>query len=246
MTKNERGYIDKHWMVFIARGVLAVLFGLLMIFNYNLGLEVLMIPICVFLLTMGAIDATNAVFNADKKRDWINCVVDAVIDVVATIILLAAGQNDLIAEIMVLAVYMVGSGVVDLCHAMLAHEDRTDRFIRLLIGAIGVVIGVVALNAGKFEMIEFFRFFGTYVLMVGITSLIYGVHNRDQSLTYQEELAEAREARKVEIAEKVEKSLWKRMQALFAAPAKKPAPKKAVKAQAIHKTTAKKSKANKK
>ena len=234
MTKNERGYIDKHWMIFISRGVLAVLFGLMLIFNYNMGIDVLVMPICVFLLTMGAIDATNAVFNADKKRDWVNCVIDAVIDVLAAIVLLAAGQNDLMAEVMVLAVYTIASGVVDLCHAMLSNEDRTDRFIRLLIGVIGVVIGVVTLNAGKFEMMAFFRFFGTYILMVGITSLIYGVHNRDQGLTYQEELAEAREAKK-EAAEKAQKSLWNKIKAMFGT-SQKPAPKKAVAAKQIHKT----------
>lgn len=240
MTKTERGYIDKHWMVFIARGALALLIGLLMLFNYGMDLAVLTVPLCVFLLAIGAVDAANAIFNADKKHDWINCVVDSVIDVATSVLLLLLGQNDIVAGIVILATYTVISGLVDLTHAFLAREDRTDRFIRLLIGALGVVIGIVIFNAGKFEISTFLRFFGTYILMVGVTSIIYGVHNRDQSLCYQEELREERLERKKE----EKKSLWARIRDSFK-PAKKASAKTAVSAHHIHKTT-RTSKANKK
>jgi hypothetical protein len=38
----------------------------------------------------------------------------------------------------------------------------------------------IILNAGKFEISMSARFFGVYMLIVGVTSLIYGVHNRAQ------------------------------------------------------------------
>ena len=60
--------------------------------------------------------------------------------------------------------------------------DPTDRFIRVLAGICGCVIGAAVLNAGSFEITTFIRFFGTYMLVVGVTSLIYGVHNRQQNI----------------------------------------------------------------
>ena len=55
-------------------------------------------------------------------------------------------------------------------------------------------MGVVILNAGNFEITTFIRFFGAYMLIVGATSLIYGVHNRSQEK--EDEIAR-KEARKL-------------------------------------------------
>ena len=95
----------------------------------------------------------------------------------------------MVAGLIILASYTFVSGIIDILHGFLSTVDPTDRFIRILCGILGAVMGFVILNAGKFELTVFIRFFGAYLLIVGITSLIYGVHNREQDL-------EDREARK--------------------------------------------------
>ena len=60
-------------------------------------------------------------------------------------------------------------------------------------GICGAVMGIVILNTGGFEITTFIRFFGAYILIVGITSLIYGVHNRSQEI---EDMIARKEARK--------------------------------------------------
>lgn len=182
MSKINRRYIDKHWLVYIWRGVLATMFGILAMFNGAVKIDTLMLLVGVFLLTIGAVDATNAIFNASKKRGWINSVIDALIDVVAAMCLLFVGREDITTSVVIISVYTILSGVIDIFHGFLSTVDPTDRFIRVLMGACGCVIGVVILNAGDFEMTTFLRFFGTYVLIVGVTSLIYGVHNRSQEI----------------------------------------------------------------
>ena len=74
--------------------------------------------------------------------------------------------------------------------------DPTDRFIRILAGACGCVIGVVILNAGGFEITTFIRFFGAFMLIVGVTSLIYGVHNRSQNIEDKVARKQAAKSRK--------------------------------------------------
>ena len=67
-------------------------------------------------------------------------------------------------------------------HGFLSTVDPTDKFIRILAGICGCIFGLVILNAGDFELTIFIRFFGVYMVVVGITSLIYGVHNRSQNI----------------------------------------------------------------
>ena len=138
--------------------------------------------ISVFLLSLGVIDSVSALYNSTKKRGWINSIIDAAVDVVAALALLFFARADLVASLIIISVYTFVSGIIDILHGFISTVDPTDRFIRILAGICGCIMGAVILNAGNFEIMTFIRFFGVYMLIVGLTSAIYGVHNRAQNI----------------------------------------------------------------
>lgn len=182
MAKINRRFIDKHWLVFLFRGTMATVFGCLALFRGSSSMEDTVAVVSVFLLFMGIIDSVGALYSSTKKHGWINAIIDAVVDVAAALALLFFAKNDLTYSVIIISVYTIASGVIDIFHGFLSTVDPTDRFIRVLAGICGCVIGAVILNAGGFEVSTFIRFFGAYMLIVGITSLIYGVHNRQQNI----------------------------------------------------------------
>lgn len=182
MAKINRKYIDKHWFMFLIRGGVAALFGCLVLFGGLTDLNTVIVMVSMFLLLMGIIDAVGALYSSVKKHGWITSVIDALVDIAAATALLFFAQNDLIMSLIVLTVYTFTSGIIDIFHSFLSTVDPTDCFIRLLAGVCGCVMGIVILNAGSFEITTFIRFFGAYLLIVGITSAIYGMHNRTQEL----------------------------------------------------------------
>ncbi|MBQ3320935.1 DUF308 domain-containing protein [Candidatus Saccharibacteria bacterium] len=182
MAKINRRFIDKHWIMFIIRGALAILFGCFTLFRGMANVDNIITIISILLLLMGIIDTAGALYNSTKKHGWINSIIDALIDVVASLGLLFFAKNDLTLSVIIISVYTVVSGIIDIFHGFLSTVDPTDRFIRILAGICGCIIGAVILNAGDFEITTFIRFFGAYMLIVGITSLIYGVHNRSQNI----------------------------------------------------------------
>ena len=196
MAKINRKYIDKHWLVFILRGALAGAFGFIALFSGMANIESIVAVISVFLLLMGIVDSVGALYNSTKKHGWINSVIDAGIDVVAAVVLLFFARNDLVTSVIILSIYTILSGVIDIFHGFLSTVDPTDRFIRVLAGACGCIIGAVILNAGSFEITTFIRFFGVYMLIVGVTSLIYGVHNRAQNIEDKVARKQARKKKK--------------------------------------------------
>ncbi len=181
MAHINRRFIDKHWLVFLIRGGFAAVFGALALFGMMEVSQVIVL-VSIFLLFMGIVDSVSALYASTKKHGWFNSVVDAVIDIAAAVALLLWGKDDLTFCTVTLAVYTVASGLIDIFHGFLSTVDPTDRFIRILVGSVGCVLGIVILNAGNFEISTFIRFFGAYLLVVGITSLIYGVHNRAQNI----------------------------------------------------------------
>ena len=209
MAHINRRFIDKHWFVFILRGVFAGCFGLMALCGVMEDIEVMISIVAVFLLLMGIIDSVSALYASVKKHGWLNSVIDALIDIAAAMCLLFLAKNDLVAGLIIIAVYTIISGVIDIFHGFLSTVDPTDRFIRVLAGVLGCVMGAVIINAGKFETSTFIRFFGAYMLIVGVTSLIYGVHNRSQGIEDRVARSEAAKKRK-KAAKTIKKKTVKR------------------------------------
>ncbi|MBR2754116.1 DUF308 domain-containing protein [Candidatus Saccharibacteria bacterium] len=194
MAKINRKFIDKHWLVFLIRGSLAAIFGIFALFGSMQSIETTIAVVSVLLLFMGIVDAVGALYSSTKKHGWFNAVVDALVDIIAAVFLLFFSKNNLTSCVMILSIYTIISGIIDIFHGALSTVDPTDRFIRVLAGACGCIIGVVILNAGNFEVTTFIRFFGAYMLIVGVTSLIYGVHNRSQNI--EDKIARKQAAKK--------------------------------------------------
>ncbi len=194
MAHINRRYIDKHWFVFIFRGLLAAGFGFLALFNAMNNREMIISAIAVFLLLMGIVDSVSALYASVKKHGWINSVIDALVDIVAALTLLFVAKNSFVAALVIIAVYTVVSGLIDVFHGFLSTVDPTDRFIRVLAGVLGCIMGIVILNTGDFGETTFIRFFGAYMLIVGVTSMVYGVHNRAQDI--EDSIARSQAAKK--------------------------------------------------
>lgn len=196
MAHINRKFIDKHWTVFIIRGILAAVFGFIALFGLMSDIWQIVSLIGIFLLLMGIVDSVGALYASSKKHGWLNYIIDAVVDVAAALALLFWGNGDLTICTIVLSVYTIISGLIDIFHGFLSTVDPTDRFVRILAGGIGCVLGIVILNAGNFEISTFIRFFGAYLLIVGVTSLIYGVHNRAQNIEDKVARKQAHKAKK--------------------------------------------------
>ena len=203
MAKFNRKFIDKHWMIFLIRGMLAAIFGCFTLFGGLGSIENAIAIISVLLLLMGIVDAVGALYGSAKKHGWINSIIDALVDVIAAVSLLFFAKGSLANAVIIISSYTIISGIIDIFHGFLSTIDPTDRFIRILAGISGCVIGAVILNAGDFEITTFIRFFGAYMLIVGITSLIYGTHNYSQE---KEDKIARSEARKLAAKKRVKKS----------------------------------------
>ena len=192
MAHINRRFIDRHWLVFIIRGIMAIGFGFLAMFGAMPDINTVISVIAILLLFMGIVDSCSALYASVKKHGWFNSVIDALIDVVAALVLLFFAKDNLVASLITIAVYTIISGLIDIFHGFLSTVDPTDCFIRILAGVLGCIMGFVILNAGTFEITTFIRFFGAYMLVVGVSSLIYGVHNRSQEIEDKIARSEAR------------------------------------------------------
>lgn len=178
MAHINRKYIDSHWLIFSIKGIIAILFGGLALFNMHRSIDSMMTLTGVFLLTFSIIEFINALHRAHQKTGWAVSVGLAIIDAVVALALLFTIGQDASWHLILISVYTFLRGFFEIISGFRATVDPTDRFTWVFGGMMGAVMGIVIFNSGEF----FVRFFGVYLIILGICSLFYGIHNRAQKI----------------------------------------------------------------
>lgn len=178
MAHINRKYIDSHWLIFVIKGLVAIFFGGLALFDMRRDLDSMIALAGVFLLTLSIIEFINALYRARQKTGWAVSVALAVVDAVVALALLFTIGESSMWHLSLIALYTLLHGLFEIISGFRATVDPTDRFTWVFSGMIGSIMGVVIFNSGSF----FVRFFGVYLLIFGTCALFYGVHNRAQKL----------------------------------------------------------------
>ncbi|MBQ6510770.1 DUF308 domain-containing protein [Candidatus Saccharibacteria bacterium] len=181
-TPINRNYIDSHWLVFAVQGALALLFGWLMLFNPSSNTSGMVTLVAVFLLAMGIVELFNALHREHNKSGWAVTLIIAAIDLAIALSLIFTIQENAAWHLTLIAMYTLVRGIIEILIGLKVPDDSTDRFIWIICGICGAIMGVVIFNSGLLREADFVRFFGAYMLILGTSSLIYGIHNRAQKL----------------------------------------------------------------
>ena len=188
---RARKFIETHWLFYAFQGVISILFGAYLLFTNITAISTLTGIIGVSLLCLGVIEVFSIMYRKHYGKSLILSIALSVFEVVIAFILLFMQDYNMAWILSLLAIYTIVRGVLEIVLGFSAITDKTDRFMWISCGVCGAIIGIVILNSGGFaDQTTFIRFFSAYMMIYGVTNLIYGVHNKN-------ELAEQKEARKI-------------------------------------------------
>ena len=180
MASIKRKYIDSHWLVFMFQGAVALIFGCLTLFTSSERSQNLIPVIGVALLALAVVEFANSLQRSHNNHGWLVATLVALFDAGFGITLVLMANAGMAMHLCLLAGYTILRGVFELILGFRTTVDPTDRFIWILCGLCGIVFGFVILNSGHLANVDFVRFFGAYMLIFGVSSLIYGNHNHVQ------------------------------------------------------------------
>ena len=188
---KARHFIETHWLFYAIEGIISIIFGGYLLFTNITTVSTLSGIIGASLLCLGMVEIFSLLYRKHYGKSLSLSLILAASEVIIALLLLFMQNYNIAWPLTLLAIYTIGRGVLELLLAFAAVTDKTDRFMWATCGICGVVIGIVILNSGGFsDQTTFVRFFSVYMMIYGVTNLIYSVHNRN-------ELAEQKEARRI-------------------------------------------------
>ena len=180
MAHIKRKYIDSHWLVFIFQGIIALVFGCVTLFTSDSSSTALIPIIGIFLLGLAVVEFANSIYRSYNKEGWAVSTGVAMFDGLFGLLLLFVVNEGMTWHLVLLAAYTLLRGIFEVVIGFRTTVDPTDRFIWCLCGVCGLLFGIVIFNSGHLANVDFVRFFGAYMMILGVSSLIYSIHNREQ------------------------------------------------------------------
>ncbi|MDR2336616.1 MAG: DUF308 domain-containing protein [Candidatus Nomurabacteria bacterium] len=171
-------YVETHWWAFLLEGVIAAGLGLFALFNKITEIHTLAIIVSIALMLMGALEIVRSLLAIKTQKDWGLSLFIALIETAVGVFVLLNRNGEVGYLVIAISGYMIARGIFDCLVALISLTSHVDRFMWVLSGIVGTVLGFVALASGDYNGSSVFWILGSYMLVFGITDMIYAIHAR--------------------------------------------------------------------
>ena len=167
---------------FIARGILAVIVGIIAIAWPGVTILALVILFAVYAFMDAGIEATRA-FGSRSAGPVFGHLLLALIDVAAGIIALVWPGPTALVLVIVVAAWAVVGGFAELFAAFQSGETAGTRAFFILAGLVSIAFGVVIAARPNVGAVTLALLFGLYSIIYGVSLIVLGIQARSTGKT---------------------------------------------------------------
>ena len=183
---TKRKYIESHWGVFVLKGIVSLFAGFYMMFTHRQDVNFLIQVVGWTMLALAIIEVINVAHRSSRQRNWGFPLGLGIVEMAISVALLyTVNPNATLAELLplrlsMLAAYVLAASIITVVMGFKSFDNLTDRFMWVVNGMLGCVLGFVIFNAGNISDVAHIMLFGTYLLINGLTDLFFGIHSKDE------------------------------------------------------------------
>lgn len=164
--------LSRNWGWIALRGVAAVVFGLLTLFDPSISLAALVLVWGAYAFVDGIFSVVSAVRDRREEPHWVSLLVTGIAGVVAGLITFFVPGITALALLYFIAAWAFITGIAEIVAAVRLRKVITGEWMLALAGALSVLFGVflfVFPGAGALAVV---LWIGAYALLFGIMLLV--------------------------------------------------------------------------
>ncbi len=159
--------MSKYWWLVLLRGIAAVVFGVLTLFNPGLTALALVLYFGAYALVSGAFTLGLAIFGGSHEHHRFMLGLEGVLSIVLGVMVLTWPGISALSLLLVIVAYAFVSGVIEI---VMAFQFR-DLWLGLS-GAVAVLFGLFALRFPGEGALALLVAIGVYAILVGVLLII--------------------------------------------------------------------------
>ncbi|MDR0591288.1 MAG: DUF308 domain-containing protein [Candidatus Nomurabacteria bacterium] len=196
MRKLIKNYIESYWWYFVLQSAITMALGLFALFAPTKALSVILVVVACALILMGLVGVLRMSYDYSRRphRRWGDSFVLALVELALGIFFLLYPGASFVVTATVFGVVILVRGIFDLLVGLLNLKDPIDRFFWIVAGAAGVILGFSIFAHADTVSILMIMLLGTYMLILGLSNLFYGLHMRTKPVNIKKAVKPVRKA----------------------------------------------------
>lgn len=162
------------WWAIVLRGVLAFVFGLLVVANPRVGVALLVLMFVVYAAADGVVALATAVTHGRAGLSWGWWLVEGIVGLAIAALALARPGLTLLAVVLLIAFRAILFGLFELGGA-LAGKGLDHRWLLGLTGAVSLLFGVLLIANPLAGSLALVWVVGVYAVVFGIMMVVVGL-----------------------------------------------------------------------
>ncbi len=161
-------YLAKNWWMFLLRGILALIFGLLALFQPASTMLVVVWVFGIFMLVDGIIAVISAFTSNAKSEHWWFIIIGGILGIILGILTLYNPLAMGIAWVYLIAIWAIGTGIFMLITGIRLRKEIEGEVWMIIGGILSVIFGLLVLFNPASGAIAIGIIVGIYAVVFGI------------------------------------------------------------------------------
>lgn len=169
IVENQLASIfSRHWWLLLLRGVIAILFGLLVWFQPGVSLVALVLLFGAYTLADGILGIWTTIAGRAEHEHWWVLLLWGLIGVGVGILTFLVPGVTALALLFYIAIWAIATGVLELVAAVRLRKEMTGEWRLILGGLASVVFGVLLMAQPAVGALALLWLIGAYGVVFGI------------------------------------------------------------------------------
>lgn len=163
---------EKHWWQILVRGIIALIFGILVLAWPGLALEIFVIFFGAFIFVDGIFTLIAAInYKAGAgSRTWLY--IRGIAGIIAGLFVFFLPVIAAVALVILIAAWALVTGVMELVYAFQANQDNAIRWMFAISGILSIILGILMLIKPLIGALVIAVVVGAYAVLAGIVLII--------------------------------------------------------------------------
>ena len=165
------GQLVRNWWIPVVRGVVGILFGLLVFAYPRTAVEVFVYLFGAYALVDGVI-ALALAFDVSRGRGWV--VLSGIAGIAAGILTFIYPSTTAVALVYIVAAWAIITGIFEIVAALEWRQVLSDMWMLGLAGVLSIILGVLLFSSPSAGLLAWTWLIGIYAIIYGVLYIVTG------------------------------------------------------------------------
>ncbi len=175
--------LAKNWWMLIARGVFAVIFGVIALIVPQITLAALILMFGAYVLVDGVFNSYTAFTARQMNPRWWVTLLEGLVGILAGILTFIFPTMTAIVLLYVIAFWAIMTGILEIAAAIQLRQEISNEWLLGLGGVLSMMFGIALILAPGTGALALVWVIGLYAITFGVSLIILGFRVRAMPTT---------------------------------------------------------------